>query len=294
MLLCTAGTRRTAQALETGAQLASQVAAAVDILAVPKRGREGECRRQIQAATTRLEASGLQVNVHVRRGSFAREVIRQASAEPYDLVVTASPERRGIVARLVKPAALEVAEQVPASVLVVNGQVCEFRRFLVCTSAGPASEQPIRFAADLARRLGAAVTLIHVMSQVPLSGNAAMADLNATADELIRHGSREGVHLGQMLALLKAEGVAARAVIRHGLVLDEILAEAQEGPYDLLVVGSHITPGIRPFLVENLSADVVLTTGCPVLIVRGRAEERPGSRATRRSEGREVSCTCPS
>ncbi|MBU0492045.1 MAG: universal stress protein [Chloroflexi bacterium] len=272
MLLCTNGSPPTARALDVGARLAARVASAVDILAVPTRGQEQECRRQAEAVAARLEAAGLRVALYYPTGSFARAIMQQAAAVPYDLVVTASPRRRGLLARLLKPASLGVVEQVPASVLLVNGPAAEFQRLLVCTSIGPTSEQPVQFAADLAQRLGAAITVFHVMSQVPVSEHAPIMDLEATADELVRNGTREGAHLSSMLALLKARGITARAVVRHGLVLDEILAETRQGGYDLLIIGSHITPGIRSFLVENLSADIALAAPCPVLIVHPHEE----------------------
>jgi nucleotide-binding universal stress UspA family protein len=71
-----------------------------------------------------------------------------------------------------------------------------------------------------------------------------------------------------MLDLLTEEGQIGRAVVRHGLVLDEIIAEAREGRYDLLVTGAHVTPGLNARLVDNLSVDILLAANRPVLIVR--------------------------
>ena len=126
----------------------------------------------------------------------------------------------------------------------------------------------MQFAGRLARALGTSVTLLHVMSQLPLTENALLHDLDASAEELIQRGSREGVHLSQMLDLLTAEEVVARAVVRHGSVLDEIIAEAREGRYDLLVTGAHVTPGLDARLVDNLSANILLAANRPVLIVK--------------------------
>jgi nucleotide-binding universal stress UspA family protein len=49
---------------------------------------------------------------------------------------------------------------------------------------------------------------------------------------------------------------------------DEIIAEAQEGQYDLLVTGAHVTPGLNAPLVDDLSAGILLAANCPGLIVR--------------------------
>jgi len=106
------------------------------------------------------------------------------------------------------------------------------------------------------------------MSQLPLAEDAAPGDLDASAEELIQRGSREGIHLDRMLHLLAEEGQIGRAVVRHGLVRDEIVAETQEGRYDLLVTGAHVTPGLNARLVDDLSADILLAAERPVLVVR--------------------------
>jgi nucleotide-binding universal stress UspA family protein len=57
-------------------------------------------------------------------------------------------------------------------------------------------------------------------------------------------------------------------VVLHGLVRDEIIAEAREGRYDLLVTGAHTAPGLNARLVDDLSADILLAANRPVLVVR--------------------------
>ena len=268
IMLCTNGSSYTARALDLGARVARRTASAVDILVIAERDREKEALRMAEAAAADLEATGVPVALHRRAGRMAEEVVRQAQATPYDLVVIGSRGRRGIVRLLLGSVATHVTGHAPASVLVVKGHTRDLKRFLVNSSAGPVSEHTVRFAGRLAQALGASVTLLHVMSQLPLAEDALPHDLEASAEELIQRDSREGVHLSRMLALLAAEGVTARAVVRHGLVRDEITAEAQEGRYDLLVTGAHVTPGLDARLVDDLSADILLAANRPVLVVR--------------------------
>lgn len=268
ILLCTDGSSYTTRGLNLGTRVACAAANSVDILAVVEPGWEEDTDRLVEAAATDLETAGISVTIHRRTGSIAEEVIRQAQATPYDLLVIGSRGRRGVARLLLGSVALHITERVPFSVLVVKGRVRDLKRFLVCSSAGPVSEHTIRFAGRLARALDASVTLLHVMSQLPLAEDAVLDDLEASAEELIRRGSPEGAHFSQMLDLLTAAGVVTRAVVRHGLVRDEILAEAQGGQHDLLVTGAHVTPGLNARLVDDLSADILLAANCPVLIVR--------------------------
>jgi nucleotide-binding universal stress UspA family protein len=268
ILLCTNGSSHTARALEMGVRIAQRVASAVDILVVDEHDREKEARRMAETAAADLEETGIAVALRQRTGRVAEEVVRQAKAAPYDLVIIGSRGRRGVVRLLLGSVALHVTEHAPVSVLVVKGHTRDLRQFLVCSSAGPVSEHTVRFAGHLAWALGASVTLLHVMSQLPLAKDAVPGDLEASAEELIRRNSREGIHLRRMLDLLTEEGQIGRAVVRHGLVLDEIIAEAREGRYDLLVTGAHVTPGLNARLVDNLSVDILLAANRPVLIVR--------------------------
>ncbi len=267
ILLCTDGSSHTVRGLNLGTRIARAAASLVDILAAVQRDQEEEMHRFVEAAAADLEEAGVPVTIHWRTGRLAEEAVHQARTAPYDLLIIGSRGRRGLVRLLLGSAALYVTGHVPASVLVVKGHVRDLNRFLICTSAGPKSEHTVRFASRLARALGASVTLLHVMSQVPLAGDAVPEDLKASAKELIQRRSREGVHLGQMLGLLSEEGLAGRAVVRHGLVLDEIVAEIREGRYDLLVTGAHVTPGLNARLVDDLAADILLAVQCPVLVV---------------------------
>jgi nucleotide-binding universal stress UspA family protein len=268
ILLSTNGSPHSARALDLGVHIAKKAASTVDILVAAERDREEDARQLAQEAAAELAGAGISVHRIERTSPLAEAVVHQAQAAPYDLVIIGSRGRRGVVRLLRGSVALHVTEHVPASVLVVKGRPRDLKRFLVCSSAGPVSDHTVRFASSLAGVLEASVTLIHVMSQVALSEQALCTDLGATAEELIQCGSREGIHLRQMLDLLAEEGQAGRAVVRHGLVRDEIIAEAQEGRYDLLVAGSHVTPGLNARLVDDLSTEILLAANRPVLVVR--------------------------
>lgn len=273
ILLCTNGTPHTARALELGTYLAKAIATEVDILVIGGDEREREAQQLAESTATELELSELPVTIYRRVGRMRQEIVTQAQSKPYGLVVIGSRGRKGMVRLLFGSVAIQVTEDSPASVLVVKGRHRRIRRILVCSAAGPVSEETIMFAGRLAKALGSSVTILHVMSQLPVSQEALLHDLEATAEDLIERGSREGAHLNRMLEQLAEEGMSARAVVRHGLVIDEIVAETQEGCYDLLVTGSHITPGVNAKLVDDLRADILLAVNRPVLVVRGTIDE---------------------
>ena len=83
------------------------------------------------------------------------------------------------------------------------------------------------------------------------------------------------VNLGQALEQIFGEmqarrrrGDRSRLAGEHGLVVDEILAEARDGDYDLVVIGTHRGEGWRRILLDDLAHQIIAQVDRPVLIVR--------------------------
>ncbi len=262
------------QALHLGLQIALATASTVDILVLATTAdQERAACREVAAAVQELEASGISVTIHRRCGAMPREVHNQAEATHYDLIVVGSRGHRGMKRLVAGSRACSILRRTTTSVLVVKGRAREeIRRILIGTAAGPASEDTVRFAARLARALDASVALLHVMSQVALEEHAKAADLEAEADELMESDAREGIHLEDMLEILHQENVQAKALVRHGLIVDEILAEAKSGHFDIIVIGAHAAPGVEGLLSSDLSEQIMLSAERPILIVHQARE----------------------
>lgn len=269
MLLYSDGSDVGSQALKLGKRIAKAMAVAVDLLAIARSAERNEVsRKEVEATANELRASGISVTVYRRPGIMGQQLLEQADALDYDLIVVGSRGRRGLKRLLAGSRACRILGGVATSVLVVKGQERkQIDDILTCSAAGPASQQTVRFAAQLANALDASVTLLHVMSQVALEQNAQGADLEAEARELMERDAREGIHLEKMLSILREEGVEAQALIRHGLVVDEIIAEARHGHFDMLVIGAHTTPDIGGLLSSDLSQQILLAANRPILIV---------------------------
>ena len=174
-------------------------------------------------------------------------------------------------------------------VLLVQGERDSVERMLICTAAGEQGLASVGFGGRVAHLAGARITVLHVMSQVlatpvlPRAGalqvmpqtpappdepGAQLSDLKASAEQLRRDGTPEGMHLEQALGILKGLSVPAEARVLHGLVIDEILAEVHEGDHDMVVVGSRSVRGWTRFLLDDLSQQIIDCADRPVLVVR--------------------------
>jgi nucleotide-binding universal stress UspA family protein len=76
-------------------------------------------------------------------------------------------------------------------------------------------------------------------------------------------------HLRQSVKLFVEKGIDARLELRHGSVVDEILAEARTGGYDLIIIGaSRASTNLSGWLMGDVTRQILRAAPCPVLIAR--------------------------
>ena len=112
------------------------------------------------------------------------------------------------------------------------------------------------------------VTVLHVMSQISAWPGVQGKQLRAEAKELIEAHTPEGQVLEEDMRALGQPGIHVIAKVRHGLVVDEILAEARSGDYDLVVIGAHRGEGWQRLFLDDLAHKILVGADRPVLVVR--------------------------
>lgn len=201
--------------------------------------------------------------------SVATSVLDRLDEGDVDLVVTGADDS-DVLTRLTGSMVRALLRRSPVPVLVVGHAPVGLHRMLVCTSQQlPHGEEALRPVTTIAAATGAEVELLHVMSQLPQTGDPTdVAGQEHDAAWHRRRATAEGRHLDEVLTVLADEGVEADPSIRHGLVVDEIVAAARELPADLVVLGAHGRPGVVPMLLENITERVVSELARPVLVLR--------------------------
>lgn len=203
-------------------------------------------------------------------GSPLRVTLAELKLTRYDmLIIGESQAPFAGVASLRERIAHRLAEQSPCPVLVVRNLVRPFKRILMCDSGAETSVLR-RFTIQVADLLEGEeeITVLHVMSQISAGPGVPDRQLRADVQELIADDAPEGRLLSQDLRLLERQGIHPVAKVRHGLVVDEILAEARGGDYDLVVIGAHSGAGWQRFLLDDLAHKILAQMDRPVLVVR--------------------------
>lgn len=148
------------------------------------------------------------------------------------------------------------------------------RKILVPIDFSAHSREAQKWAADLARRYDATLTLLHVYQPISyaLPEGYVLPSANLLADL--------EVSLGRALDEAKKEleqDVRVDTALVQGVPFAEIVRFAREGSYDLIALSTHGRTGLRHALLGSVAEKVVRKASCPVLTVRphGHEFERP-------------------
>jgi nucleotide-binding universal stress UspA family protein len=146
------------------------------------------------------------------------------------------------------------------------------RRLGVAIDGSEQSWPALRGAAAIAKRTGAALTILGVVEPATYGYGEAFELLSAGEYESARHRQME--EAVERAASMVPPGIAAEQRIMTGSP-SHLLAEAAED-FDLLVVGSRGYGPVRRVLLGSVSTALVRTAPCPVLVVPEGAESGLG------------------
>jgi nucleotide-binding universal stress UspA family protein len=273
ILIATGGSPHSELALRFGAHMLSRVAGSLTILTVIKQPADRPRGEAVLARVHQLlDSTGVRLQTRIRVGHPAEEIIREAEEGNYDLVIVGEKQHHGLMTRFVLGSTAErVVEHAPCPVIIAKGKIGPVQRILLCDSN---LEEPsllrrlMTQLVDLVKDEKEEITVLHVMSQISAWPGVPGKQLRASAEELMQEHAPEGELLERDLYLLERLRLRAKPKIRHGLVVDEILAEAREGNYDLVVIGSHQGEGWRRILLDDLAHQIIVQMDRPILVVR--------------------------
>lgn len=270
ILIATGGSSHSEKALHLGALL---IRCADETPAVMTVARRKQDQPRAEAALQRAQfllAGTPCIETRLRYGQPAEEIVAEARTGGYGLIIVGERQSHTLKARMLGSTALHVVEHAACAVLIAKGDVRPIRRILLCESGAIVPSLLSRFTAQLADTLlgEEEITVLHVMSQITAWPGVPDEDLKASAEELIEEHSPEGEWLASDLEVLAHPGIRAQAKVRHGGVVEEILAESAENDYDLVVIGAHRDAGWQRVLLADIARELIKRLERPVLVVR--------------------------
>lgn len=214
----------------------------------------------------------LPVTRKMRRGSPGEEILAEVDEAHAGLVVCGWRTHRTALGSTAE----RLFRACPANLLLVRPANMPLESALICTGGEAPSLETLHAAASLLNREHMRVGILHVMSQVAFSDTSPHEDLLDSAESAIARGTHEGIHLRRAAAAFEEAEFRGEVVpiLRHGLVVDEVVAELRQGGYEILVIGSRQPRTKRRWsdlLLEDVGADLASRAHCSVLVIRPAA-----------------------
>jgi len=180
-------------------------------------------------------------------------------AESTDLIVMGTHGHTGLSRLLLGSVAEKVVRHARCSVLVARRHVESpgFHHILVPVDFSDCSRRALEEAGELARRSGAAVTLLHVIDPPGVYG--------PDDDDLQSTGRLDD--WGDLIEARTATQVTR--LMRTGNPAPQVLSTAAEDPsVDLIIVGSHGRTGLQRMLIGSVAEKVLRHATRPVMVAR--------------------------
>jgi nucleotide-binding universal stress UspA family protein len=105
---------------------------------------------------------------------------------------------------------------------------------------------------------------------------ADLVRLEEDVTRLLESNSELGINLRTQKQDLEKLGVPTEVHIRHGIVVEQVFAEARETSYELIVTGSSQARGmLRHYIMGDLTRSILNHANCPVLVARAGVATGP-------------------
>jgi len=152
-----------------------------------------------------------------------------------------------------------------------------FQKILVPLDGSEHSFKALKEAAQIARKFSGEITLIHVYSVQPIMlpepytpSSPSMPILTGgEVSMLIEAAKKVGDRIledGEQR--IKATKVQVKKMLVEGHAVREIVRVANEGNYDLIVIGARGVSHVREMLLGSVTDGVIHHTQCPVLVIK--------------------------
>lgn len=147
-----------------------------------------------------------------------------------------------------------------------------YSHILLTSDGSDLAAKGVEHGLAIARAVGAEVTLLYVNEPIPLS-DLRLAASGGMTNPLIRYEEQRETHFKTISAPIKAKARELGISLKTARETDTLPAEAivrlaKNSGVDLIVMASHGRRGLSKMLLGSQTAEVLVHTTIPVLVVR--------------------------
>jgi nucleotide-binding universal stress UspA family protein len=201
-------------------------------------------------------------------GRLVTRSLAELHERDHDMAVVGEGQKHPIAQSTSRPLTRAIIQRSTASLLFARKSRPELKRILICTGGMSIAEPVIYSGALLASAAGASATLLHVVGTIPTMYTG-LGGIEETLSELLKTDTPVAQNLRHGAEILEEYNVSAQLELRHGIVTNEIIREANIGNYDLIVTGApERSKALKRWLLGDVTNAVIEGAQCPVLIVQ--------------------------
>jgi len=228
--------------------------------------------QSLSAEAARVRAAGVTAVTDHRTGSPVHEILQAVAETHTDLIVVGTHGRGGFERLVLGSVTEKLLRMAPCAVLTVphsalgrTAAAVRWERILCAHDGSAASQAGVAYAASLAERTGARLTLVSVVETVPYGGDF-------TGPEFAAFRQARQDHAEEALDTALPPAVRARCQIDdcvvYGKPSQQILAVAQQVRPDVIVMGVQGRGALDLLVFGSTVNQVVRQAEHPVLTVR--------------------------
>ncbi len=276
ILIVTNGTKESYPAIEQGAWLAATLDSPITLLGVTERQDPAAIdsihplENVFEKAVGVFEAQGLKYQLEVRNGSAEKIVAMEAKKN--DSIVVLGPLGRPQLQRWMTGRSIRTfIEDIEQPLLYVPETKLPVKKILISVGGLGYDVTAEHLAMQVAAKCGAEVAFLHIVPPIDLDYPTAKA-MSRNWQNLTETDTPVGRSLRKSLENARGARLAASVKVRHGNVIEEILAEMRNGNHDLLCMGSsYSVHSLRQMYSANVTAEIMDHAVCPVMTARFRS-----------------------
>lgn len=144
-----------------------------------------------------------------------------------------------------------------------------FKHLLVTLDGSPRAEAVIPHAIDIAKTMGARVTLVRVVDAANSDWSERGAVGKGPVSTSIRspYVDQATAYLDRVAEQLRTVGVTAHTVVKHGHPAKQIVAVAKESDADAITMATRSRRGINKLMFGSVAEEVLHESQLPILII---------------------------
>lgn len=140
------------------------------------------------------------------------------------------------------------------------------KRYLLCVTLNESDDPVVTQAVDLAKGMGAALEILHVVSPEPdFVGYTAF--MYPGRDERAEELREEKAALAALIDKVEQSGLKVTGYMKEAPTVAGILEFSEKHGHELILIGTHTRGIVGTLLMGSVATDVVKKSKIPVLVV---------------------------